>query len=254
MLVETLQRTFLARLVATPRGRAHLLNQVADAESNGESTIFDSALALVDDPELRRFIARHAADEVEHARAFTERRDAQGVDIGPAPTHLRVVDRIDRKLGGFFARGVRSRRDVMDAYLVLQVVEERACTQFPLFSRVFRDVEPETAALFDRVQRDEERHLKYCHAISRRYAPSEAVRRSTLAEMRAVESECFAENSRAGLAWVLDRGYASLSPLEALGFRSLLRVGKVVDARRPTPFAARDARSSPEDSVLRPTG
>ena len=108
-LQATLKRSFISHLVATPKGRAHLLNQVADAESNGESKIFDSALALVDDPELRTLIARLAADEVEHARMFEARRNAQGFAIGPAPEHLRILARLDAKLGGFFARGVRTR-------------------------------------------------------------------------------------------------------------------------------------------------
>ncbi len=236
-LQATLERSFISHLVATPKGRAHLLNQVADAESNGESKIFDSALALVDDPELRTLIARHAADEVEHARMFEERRDAQGFAIGPAPEHLRLVARLDAKLGGFFARGVRTRRDVMDAYVMLQVVEERACTQFPVFAEAFRTVDPGTARTFDSVAKDEERHLKYCRAIAKRYAPSDVTYAATLAEMRASEAEVFVENTRAGLAWVLDGGYTDLSPLGRAGWRSLAVVGRVLETSRPTPFS-----------------
>ncbi len=236
-LLETLERSFLSHLVATPKGRAHLLNQVADAESNGESKVFDSALALVDDEAIRKLIARHARDEVEHAKMFEDRRDAQGFDVGAAPEHLRLIVRLDKKLGGFFERGVRTRRDVMDAYLMLQVVEERACTQFPKFADAFRATDPVTARVFDEVGKDEERHLKYCRAIAKQYAPSHAIHMLTLAEMRANEAECFVENTRAGFEWVLDGGYTDLSPIERTGWRSLGRLGRIFETPRTTPFA-----------------
>ena len=34
-----MSRRFAQQLIATPEGRAHLLNQVADAEANGENRI-----------------------------------------------------------------------------------------------------------------------------------------------------------------------------------------------------------------------
>lgn len=236
-LQSRLQRSFLAHLLATPKGRAHVLNQVADAESNGESKVFDSALALVDDPDLSRMIARHAQDEVEHAALFEARRDAQGVDVGPAPEHLRLIGRLDQKLGGFFSRGVRSRRDVMEAYLMLQVVEERACTQFPVFAEAFRAMDPETAAVFDRVVADEVRHLKYCRAIAKRYAPSPVVMNDTLREMRENEAVCFVENTRAGFEHVLDGDYTDLSPLGVLGWKAVARVGRMIETPPMTSYA-----------------
>ena len=87
------------------------------------------------------------------------------------PNELKLIDRLDRAVGGFFAQPIRDRRDVMQAYLMLQVIEERALTQFALFEVAFRGSDDETADVIAGIARDEERHLKYCHAIARRYAP-----------------------------------------------------------------------------------
>ncbi|HZS42288.1 MAG TPA: hypothetical protein VFF06_35905, partial [Polyangia bacterium] len=61
---------FTKRLLATPEGRAHVLNQIADAESNGENQVFEHILAHVDDPQLRKLIEKHQADEIRHEKLF----------------------------------------------------------------------------------------------------------------------------------------------------------------------------------------
>lgn len=96
-----------------PAGRAHILNQAAEAESNGESQVFDRILARVDDPELARLVRRHAEDEVRHAAMFRGCVERTGVTPPPVPPELRVVDRLGAALGNPFDAGVRDRRDVM---------------------------------------------------------------------------------------------------------------------------------------------
>ena len=44
----------------------------------------------------------------------------------PVPDELKLMDRIDRKLGGFWDRPINDDRGVMEAYSLLQVIEERA--------------------------------------------------------------------------------------------------------------------------------
>jgi hypothetical protein len=56
--------------------------------------------------------------------------------------------------------------------------------------------------------------LKYCHAIARRYAPSDAVQQSTLDELRQLEARCFAENGRANMQHLFDRGFVAVNPVE----------------------------------------
>src|SRR5438270_8030389 len=203
-LRERLNRRFIDRVITSPEGRAHLLNQCADAEGNGENGFFEHILAHVDDPSLHKLIAKHRDDELRHEQLFLGARDKTGVDVGPVPDELKLIDRLDRAVGGFFSQPIRDRRDIMQAYLMLQVIEERALTQFALFEAAFRNVDPATADIIAEIAADEDRHLKYCHAIARRYAPSEAVQQSTLDELRQLEARAFADNGRANMEYLFD--------------------------------------------------
>jgi rubrerythrin len=193
---------FTRNLVSTPRGRAYVLNQVAHAEGSDEGRVFSKLREKVDDEKLARMIEKHEADEVRHAALFNERLRANGFEPEPVPEHLKLLERLDRKLG-VFSRPIEDERDVMEAYLLLQVIEERALHQFAIMIAAFRPVDPETARVFEEVARDEDRHLRYCHAISRRYAPSEAVRIATLARFRVAEAEAFRDNGNANMRHVL---------------------------------------------------
>lgn len=204
---DRLSLQYMRVLTGSAEGRAHILNQIADAESSGESEIFDRALSRVEDPELARMIEKHRADEIRHAELFRECLARTGVDPGPVPSHLRMMDRLDRALGGFLSRPIVDGRGVMEAYLLLQVVEERALHQFAMLTLAFERVDPQTAAVFRAVDRDEQRHLRYCHAIARKYAPSTAVHDETLARFRRLEAECFRDNSAANMDYTLSRGF-----------------------------------------------
>ncbi|MEO6572545.1 MAG: ferritin-like domain-containing protein [Polyangiaceae bacterium] len=232
---ERLTLRFLSNLLGTPAGRAHMLNQCADAEATDEGEMFDRILAQVDDPELARLVRRHQADELMHAEMFRACVARTGITPPPVPQNLKLLARIDKAIGG--PKPVESRDDVMHAYLLLQVIEERATTQFAIFERAFRSVDPETADTFASIAKDEARHLKYCQAISKRYAPSEAVREKTLRELRVVESLAFAENSRANMEFTFARGYVTMSPIEKTFWRGLTAVRGALGTGQPTPFA-----------------
>jgi rubrerythrin len=174
-LGDRLTLAFMTQMFSQPRGRAHLLSMAADAEASGEGRVFEELLKRKDDAELSRLVVRHRDDEIRHAELLEARckvNAAQaGEEIPKVPAHLRLIDRLDRALGGFFSRELATDEDVMRAYLVLQVIEERAITQFELYVAAMKDVDPETAATFAEIGKDEARHLRYCHAIARRYAP-----------------------------------------------------------------------------------
>ena len=220
-LRERLHIRFIDRVITSDEGRAHLLNQCADAEGNGENGFFEHILAHVDDPALQRMIAKHRDDELPHEQLFLAARDKTGIDPGPVPPHLKLIDRLDRAVGGFFAQPVRDRRDVMQAYLMLQVIEERALTQFALFEVAFRGIDDQTADVIHGIARDEERHLKYCHAIARRYAPDERTQKDTLRELRQLEACAFAENGRANMQHLFDRGWVAVNPVEKLFWQAV---------------------------------
>ena len=149
-----------------------MLAQAADSEASGESAIFEHALALVDDPELQRVIRRHREDELRHEKLFRARLAAQNAPY-ELPETLRLLKRIDRKAGGVIDKPIRTDRDVLEAYAFLQALEERAVFSFGLFIRAMEPVDPVSADVFKEVLEDEKRHLKYCVAVSKKYAKSE---------------------------------------------------------------------------------
>ncbi len=216
-----LTRLCLQQLVASPAGRAHLLNQCADAEASDEGAIFDHLLEGLDDPELRRLVRRHQEDELRHADMFRACMARTGVTPPPVPEHLKLLVRLDRALGGRMATPVRTRTDVMQMYLVLQVIEERATTQFPMHIEAYRAVDPETARVVASIADDETRHLRYCHAIARRFAPDPQTHASELSRLRAVEARAFAANSSANMAYIRDQGLVGSGPLAKLFWRGV---------------------------------
>jgi len=119
-----LTKMFFESVVRTPKGRALILNQIADAEDNGEAQVFDQALAKVDDSKLAKMIERHRDDEIRHGRLFRECIARTGFDPGPVPAETKLLDRMNRALGGFFDAPIEDTRGVMRAYLILQVIEE----------------------------------------------------------------------------------------------------------------------------------
>jgi rubrerythrin len=225
-LRQQLTLRFARRLLKTPEGRAHVLNQVADAESNGENQVFEHVLRHVQDPALRKMIEKHQADEVRHEQLFRACLPRTGVDPGPVPAHLKLIDRLDRAVGGFFSHPIVDDQGVMEAYVMLQVIEERAIVEFAIFEQAFRDYDPATADVFAEVARDEARHLKYCHAISQRYAPSPETLARTLARYRALEARCFQENGAANLEHTLARGILAGSPLVKWFWKTIQSMGK----------------------------
>ena len=197
-LSTLVEKQFLKQLVQTPRGRATLLSQVARSEgTDGETGVFEHILASVDDDEVLKLVRVHQADEARHEQLFLARMHAQGAAPLPTPSSTDLLSRLDKHTG-FHSRPVKDRHGVFQAYLLLQVLEERALRQFGRMQDAFASVgDHETAAVFVEVAADEARHLKYCHAITKRYAPSEAARREGLEMVRRLEVEAFEETQRA---------------------------------------------------------
>lgn len=229
------QRRYLDRLVASRTGRAHVLNQAAYAEDSDEGVVFDGLLSKVDDPELAKMVRIHAADEKRHAELFREALARNGFDPWPVADGLSLIERLDAALGGFFDGFLEREHPVMDAYLLLQVIEERAVTQFSMMRPAFAKYDPQTAELLDQIARDEERHLKYCVAIARRYAPDAETAAARLAEFRAVESKVFGEMSRANMRHTLEGDMLAIGPLETRIWRRV--IGALDRADRPMPSA-----------------
>ncbi len=235
-LQETLTLAYFERLVSSPEGRAHVLATCADAEASDEGALFDRLLTWVEDDDLAKLVKRHQEDELRHAELFMACLARTGVPAPKVPEHLKLLKRIDDLLGGVMDQPMKSREDVMRAYLLLQVIEERASTQFGLHVRAYRKVDPKTAEIVEQIAKDEARHLKYCRAISRRYAPDEATLVRELARLREIEGRAFAANSRANMDYVREKGLVKFGPIEGLFWRGVREVTGRIQGSVPTPF------------------
>jgi hypothetical protein len=234
----TLRARFQDRMFSAPRGRAFVLRQLGAAEDTDEGRIFTELERRVDDPELAKLIRIHREDETRHARLYFEAADRLGVPAEPVPERLQLLPRLDRALGGFFERIGNDGSSVMEAYLLLQVIEERAASQFAELEVTARRHDAALADTIAGIARDEQRHLKYCRAIAKRYAPDQAAIDRTLAHMREVEARVFVEHSRDVLDFVLDHGLLDVSDLELAAWRGLRTLNRRTPVRpQPTPFA-----------------
>jgi rubrerythrin len=227
---------FLKRLVRSPRGRSYVLRQAAAAEGSDEGRVFDELLARIDDEKLRKMVRVHQEDEDRHARLFAAAADRVGALAPMLPEKDQLLPRLDAALGGFFEQFERGERGVMDVYLLLQVIEERATTQFRIMEPVLRLFDPEAADMIAEIATDEVRHLKYCKAIARQYATSEEELDSTLEELRRIEAQVFGDMARANMKFCLDNGLADLPAIERPFWRALLRLGMRTQAPVPSAF------------------
>jgi rubrerythrin len=244
-LHEQLHRWFLSDLFSTARGRAYVLSQAAEAESGGEKRIFDVLLEHVREPELERMVKKHSDDETRHAAMYRACADRQGVVLPPIPEELRIIDRIDEYIGRtrtggerFFDARVHDERYVMEAYLFLQVLEERAVQQFTVLGEALRPYDRQSADVVVEIEADERRHLRYCHAISKRYAPSADVLAETLAQFRLAEAQAYQEHTRQSLEFILSHGFltsrAKTLVWRGIGTASTFASLPWTDAGRPT--------------------
>jgi len=231
-----LSRRYLDRLFRSPRGRAFVLWQASAAEGTDEGRFFDVLLERVDDPQLQKVIERHRDDEIRHAELFAEAARRTGQPAFAVPADLQLLERLDRALGGFFEAFAGDRRTIMDAYLLLQVIEERALTQFRELEPALRRHDVHAADILREIARDEERHLKYCAAVAKRYAPDTATREQTLAHFREVENRVFAEHSRDVMSYALDHKLVQVTGPEAMFWRGLVALGARRNHTRPTPY------------------
>jgi rubrerythrin len=172
-----------------------------NAEEADEKGVFDTLLARIEDPDLGRMVRIHREDEVRHAEMLRGCLARLGTPPQAVPPELLVVERIDRHAGGFADAFIAGRVGIMEAYVLLQVIEERGVSHFPKIARAMRPFDPESADVIERITRDERRHVRYAKAISRHYAPDDRTLERSLRRLRYAEARAFAEHSRAFLAY-----------------------------------------------------
>jgi rubrerythrin len=214
MTLHTLMhQLFLRDLFATARGRAFVLSQAADAESGGEAKLFDVLLEKVHDPDLHRMVKKHREDEIRHAEMYAACAARQGAKLPEIPPSLKVIDTIDRHLTevrdgvSFFDEKVHDDRWIVDGYLFLQVLEERAVEQFGTLAGSLRPFDPRSAAIVTEVAADERRHLLYCDAVTKKYAPDANALAARLDAFRRAEAIAYREHTQKSLEFLLGHGF-----------------------------------------------
>jgi len=210
-----LRRAFMRRLVSTARGRQHVLSLMVAAEEGDEQGVFDALAMRADDVELQKLVRVHQEDERVHAQLYRDCLTRTGLEYVTVPDDLMIIRHVGRTAGGVFAEGVatgttealRSRADVMNTYALLLAIEQRGVQQFPLIGAEFRRLGDHlTADVFDRVTRDEARHVRYCKAIGRRYADSDAAWEAAVATYARIEDRAFKEVGMSTIAHALETG------------------------------------------------
>lgn len=229
---------FLDRLMASPRGRAFMLGFMANAEEADEQGVFDLLEQRVDDPQLQKMVRIHRDDEVRHAAILRECIARNAVIPRPVPAELQIVPYLERSLGSVAERFLDAKAGVMEAYAFLLVVEERAVFQFPHIANAIRPYDPKSAAVIDGIVEDEERHVKYARAISKRYAPDEATLERTLVEMRAADARATAEHGAAFLEFVVASDLLAIGAVERVFWRGMSALAALAEPRRATAFSA----------------
>lgn len=214
---------FLSTLVATPRGRVFMLSFMADAEEADEAGVFEALLERVDVPQLHKLVRRHMEDETRHAKMLRERIAAivreTGIEYPNVPRNLSIVARLNEMLGGIGEGFVAKERSIMEAYVMLEVVEDRAVVQFPKIAAALEAVDPESSAVVREICEDEKRHVLYARAVNKRYAPDAETLARTLAEFRKVEQRAFDENGADFLRHALETNLLELPFAERVMWR-----------------------------------
>jgi rubrerythrin len=229
---------FLRRLLGARRGRVFMLSFMAYAEEADEQGLFDTLLARVDDAELGKLVRLHRDDEARHAALLRECLTRLGAEAAPVPAELRLITRIERHVDGLGQRFVQGTASVMEAYLLLQVIEERGVRQFPVIADAMRPHDPVSADVIDRITRDEQRHVKYAKAISRRYAPSPAALEQTLSALRRAEEAAFFEHSTELLRYATAHNLQDAGRAERLLWHAVAASGSALQGSRSAPVLA----------------
>jgi len=163
----------------SPARRARKLLQFSEVEADGGRDLVRAA-ELTGDARLRRLFLAHARDEERHARLFKSRGLAlragsprratallDGIGRGePGLDDLRVEDESDESLLAF-----------------IHLSERTAAGEFASCRAVLRH-DPPTRALFERILRDEESHMRYSLNELHRVAPATARRALWKARLR----------------------------------------------------------------------
>jgi hypothetical protein len=198
---------FVRLLIASPKGRAHLLRLMVAAEEGDETGTFDWLVAT--HPELENLVRRHQEDERRHADMFRACLSPAENTAQPMPRALLVIDCVVRAAvhAGRSEGLPPSVADIVFTYALLLAIEERGVNHFGLIEHEFRRIaDIQTADTFRRIAQDERRHVRYCRAIGRRYAGDDALWERARKHCARIERRGFRAAFWAGVGYAIRHG------------------------------------------------
>ncbi|HRK08317.1 MAG TPA: hypothetical protein PLZ57_11155 [Pseudobdellovibrionaceae bacterium] len=204
---------FLRRVARTARGQAHLLQHLANAESEGEIPLFDAVAEYMErvwQDEGRAKLARiHREDETRHvamlegeiARLLVNPQEAQ------LPESMSFVPLLGERLAPIRKARIDSDQDVAEFYSALLAIEVRTAHNLNLFAQAFRENGNETGArILKSIADDEVRHQGYCRSILGRCEISARELELVLRKWSRIEAWAFARLNAMDLQFTTERG------------------------------------------------
>jgi rubrerythrin len=158
--------------------RVEMLNSFRCAELQGAEELRVLS-ETVDDPDLARKFARHAADEEKHGAYFGEimrRLGAEPFDPPDEPDHITIggrliVDTLNDIEEILPRRGETVGLDrVIPVLTLFQAVESRALVSFEAHRRTFEQADPAIADRIGEIIADESHHAGYVRKLLDRWA------------------------------------------------------------------------------------
>lgn len=208
---------FLRRVARTPRGQAHLLQHLANAESEGEIPLFDVVAEYMErawqDNNRAKLARIHREDETRHvgmlegeiARLLENPRDAQ------LPDSMSFVPLLGERLAPIRKSRIDSDLDVAEFYSALMAIEVRTAHNLTLFAKAFRENQNETGArILESIAADEVRHQGYCRSILGRCQLSTNELHRILRKWSLIESWAFARLNALDIEFTSARGILRL--------------------------------------------
>ena len=158
--------------------RIEMINSFRCAELQGAEELRILA-DTVDDPDLAKKFARHAADEEKHGAYFGEIMERLGVepfDPPDEPDHITIggrliVDTLNDIEEILPRRGETVGLDrVIPILTLFQAVESRALVSFEAHRRAFEQADPVVAERIAEIIADESHHARYVRTLLDRWA------------------------------------------------------------------------------------
>ena len=217
-VILSVNRRFTRKLADDPAALAVLFRSLRDAESDGESVIFDMALPRVP-AKLVHIVRTHAADEERHEGMMEEILERLGHRGDSDGGHASAVPYIDEAAGTILTAAAESDLELGRAYLLVYALERRLSAQLSQLARGIEHKRPEIAAMVREVAEDEKKHIGWCGVVSYHLIGDADVWEAERQAMIELETRTYPRLLAQNLNAMLDEGLTNMSRAERFFWR-----------------------------------